>query len=267
VRAVLFALALTSSCVGTTGSGIVSFPAYASGPADAMVPLTFTTAGGFQVALTTATMHIGAVYVTDSAPNPSSQNTSCIEPGRYIAEVAGPVDVNLLSAAPQPFSVMGTGTVDVAQTAEIWLTGGDINAQNDSTEVVTVAGTATRGSTVIPFSAKVTIGDNRLKRVSDVSQPGLNPICKRRIVQVSPLNTSVADRSALYVRVDPRGWFNSVDFTTLELAPTEPPSFEIPDDDFDTGSGADAGRNFFTGILTGVLPSGVSAYSFQFEKM
>lgn len=259
-------VAASAACLGTTGGGLVTFNAYASGPADSTSPLVFETPQGFHVELRTVTMHIGAVYLTTTPENQSSLNTSCIEPGQYVGEVPGGVDVNLLSAAPQPFSVQGDGSVDVARTGEIWLTGGDINAATDATKVVILQGTAARGGASWPFDATVTISANRTKPAGDPSQPGLNPICKRRIVQVSPIVTPVAAGSSLYVRIDPRGWFNSVDLSTLDIVSASPPLYEIPDTDTSGTPGEAAGRNFFTGILTGVLPSGQSAYSFTFQS-
>jgi hypothetical protein len=253
------------ACAGSTGSGLVSFPAYAAGPPDATSPLAFDTSGGYHVSLTTATMHIGAVYLTTSAFGASSASTSCIEPGRYVAEVAGGVDVNLLSPDGQPFSVTGTGTVDQALTGELWLTGGDVTSETDTTPIVTLAGTATRGTESYPFEATVTISSNRTKPVTDPSQPGLNPLCKRRIVQVAPISVDVVAHESLYVRVDPRGWFNSIDFSKLDVESTDPPLYQIPDSDSSPTAGAVAGRNLLTGILTGVLPSGASTYSFDFE--
>jgi hypothetical protein len=255
-------LACGVSCVGTTGGGLITFDAYGAGPADAASPLVFDTETGFHVELTTATLHIGAVYLTATAGNPGSQNTSCIEPGQYLAEVTGAADVNLLSPTPQPFAVQGDASIDVARTGEIWLTGGDINAPADPTKIVTLAGTASRGGQSWPFEATVTIGDNRSKPIDDPAQPGLNPICKRRIVQVSPIDTRIKGGASLVVRVDPRAWFNLADFSQLDVVQTTPTTlYQFPDSDDDAKTGA----ALFTGILTGVLPSGQSAYSFSFQ--
>jgi hypothetical protein len=261
------AAALTASCLGTTGSALVTFPAYASGPADAAAPLVFDSGRGFHVTLTAVTMHIGAAYVTASVLNQSSQSSSCIEPGRYIAQVPGSADVDLLSPAPQPFLALGSGTSDPSETAEVWLTGGDVNADEDATPVVTIAGTARRGADSYPFEARVTIGGNRKKPVSDPAQPGLNPICKRRIIEVSPVRVRLAPGGALRLRVDPRGWFNSVDFSALDLESSAPLLYSFPDSDSSGTTGEAAGRSLFTGILTGVLPSGESAYSFTYGAL
>ncbi|MDP9035006.1 MAG: hypothetical protein M3O50_09370 [Myxococcota bacterium] len=254
----------SASCVGTTGGGLVKLTAYASGPPDATSPLAFDTRTGFHVSLRTASMHIGAVYLTTTPQNVGSGSTSCIEPGQYIAEVPGGADVDLLSSVAKPFAVQGDGSVGLARTGEVWLTGGNVNAVDDSTKVVVLQGTATRGGNAWPFRAQVTIGSNRSRPVTDPAQPGLNPICKRRIVQVSPIATSIVAGASLYVRVDPRGWFNSVDFSQLDLVQSTPSRlYEIPDSDSSGTAGATAGRNLLTGILTSALPSGASAFSFD----
>jgi hypothetical protein len=283
----LSALVLTLSCVGvgTTGDHLVRFTPYASGPPDATTPLVVERApGGFRVSLTSASMRIGAVYLVEGSYNPGSQSTSCVEPGIYCAQVPGGVQVNLLDPRPQEFSVYGNGTADLGQIGEIWLTGGtptspDINAQTDITPIVSMTGVATRGTESLSFKATVTISTNPQVPVNDPPVPGLNPICKQRIVQFSPLHVQLFQGGAMHVRVDPRGWFNEVDFSPPTCG-TDGPSgggacpglqcvrartdgvcdlYEIPD----TNESA-IGQALFTGIHTGVLPSGASAYSIDY---
>ena len=283
----LSALALTSSCVGvgTTGDQLVRFTPYASGPPDATTPLVVEHApGGFRVSLTTVSMRIGAVYLIEGSYNPGSQSTSCVEPGIYCAQVPGGVQVNLLDPSPQEFSVYGNATADLGQIGEIWLTGGtttspDINAQTDITPIVTMTGVATRGAESFSFQATVTISTNRQVPVNDPALPGLNPICKQRIVQFSPLHVQLFPGGAMHVRVDPRAWFNEVDFSAPTCGTDGPPGggacnglqlvekahgsspalYEIPD----TNESA-IGQALFTGIHTGILPSGASAYSIDY---
>ena len=65
--------------------------------------------------------------------------------------------------------------------------------------------------------AVVTINDNRLPPVTDPAQPGLDPICKERIVQIAT-GLTFQQGGALYVTVDPRDWFDlGVDFSQLPL--------------------------------------------------
>jgi hypothetical protein len=285
----LAALALTWSCasVETTGDSLVRFTPYASGPTDATNPLVVENAmNGFQVSLTSVSMRIGAVYLIEGAYNPGSQNTSCIEPGIYCGQVPGGVQVNLLDPEPQEFSVYGNGTADLGQIGEIWLTGGttmspDINAETDTTPIVTMTGVATNGTESYAFQSTVTIGTNRQVPVTNPALPGLNPICKQRILQFSPIHVQLFQGGAMYVRVDPRGWFDEVDFSTptcgtagpanggvcdgLQLVTPagggKPALYEIPD----TNASA-IGQALFTGIQTGVLPSGASAYSIAFTR-
>jgi hypothetical protein len=285
----LAVLALSSSCVsvGTTGDSLVRFAPYASGPPDATKPLPdFTTPNGFHLKLTSVSLRIGAVYVIEGAYNPGSQNTSCIEPGIYAAQVPGGVQVDLLDPTPQEFSVFGNGTADLGQIGEIWLTGGtptspDINAEMDPTPILSLAGIASSATKAYSFQATVTVSTNRTLPVNDQALPGLNPICKERILQFSPIHVQLFQGGAMYVRADPRGWFNEVDFS-LPTCGIDGPSgggacdglqcitenskgecqlYEIPD----TNASA-IGQALFTGIQTGVLPSGHSSYSIEFSK-
>src|ERR1019366_392978 len=93
-----------AACVGTTGGQLVTFPAAAAGPADAIAgePLRFTTDRGWTVVLSTATLHVGALYLDQSMPVSGSQGTNCVLPGTYVGQVTAGLDVNLLSPAPQP---------------------------------------------------------------------------------------------------------------------------------------------------------------------
>ena len=258
-------LTTTSSCIGTTGGGLVSFPAYASGPQGINRSESFHLGSGFDVALATAKMHIGAIYVNTAPPSTGSQNSSCVNPGQYVAEVASAVDVDLLSDAPQPFSASGDGTADVAESAELWLTGGDINSSADSTVIVSLQGIATRNGNSYPFRATVTISNNRAIPVSNPALPGQNPICRQRIVSGIPVNLRVFEGGTLRLRIDPRGWFNNVDFSKLDPDTQNPSGFLIPDSNSSGTAGEVAGRGLFTGIRTGVLPSGASVYSITFE--
>jgi hypothetical protein len=261
------------ACNGTTGDALVTFPAYAAGAADAALPFTVN---GFSVRLTSAKMRIGAVYVDEAPLSSGAEGPTCIDPGVYSAQVPGGVEVDLLSTAPQEFSVFGNGTADPGLSWEIWLTDGDINEANTA-HVVDLEGIATRLADGMPFSfgAIVTINANRQIPVSDPSQPGLNPICKQRIIQVGGIELTPFQGGALYVTVDPRKWFRlNLDFSTLpsvssascQSVDADPSygdaQFCIPDTNFATGLGASQGQVFFSGILTG----GQSAYSVSFVK-
>ncbi len=206
--------AATASCNGTTGDAIVTFSAYASGAAAASQPFMI---GGYRVQLTKAKMLLGAVYVDQAPLATGAEGPGCIDPGVYAAQVPGGVEADLLSNAPQEFSVFGSGTADVGLSWEIWLTDGDINGPNQA-QSVDLQGVATRLSdgAAFSFGAIVTINENRLVPASDPSQPGLNPICKQRIIQIGGIGLDFFQGGALEVTVDPRAWFDQEpDFSTL----------------------------------------------------
>ncbi len=232
-RALAITMLTSSACLGTTGSSIVSFPVEAAGPPDAVdgQPLTFDTGRGWHVVLSKATLHIGAVYLDESVPVSGAQDTSCILEGIYAGQETSGLDVDVLSPAPQPFPAPGNGTSDRAVAGEVWLTGGDVNASDDATTIVDVAGTASQSGASYPFTASVTIGTNRVVASTNPAMPGANPICKQRIVAPVPVDVVPASSGALLVRVDPRGWFADVDFSQMEETTDSPPTYVIPDDD------------------------------------
>jgi hypothetical protein len=198
---------VTISCNGTTGDTLLTFSAYASGVPDAAKPFQ---AGDFTIQLSAAKMLLGALYFDESPPGTGFDGPVCIASGVYAAQVPGPVTVDLLSSSPQEFSVYGNGTADTALSWDVWLTDGDVNEVNFA-PIVQLEGTATDANgTVVSFGAVVTINaSNRLSGSSDPAQPGLNPLCKQRIVQI-PTNTTFSPGGTLYVTVDPRVWFQDL---------------------------------------------------------
>jgi len=173
-----------AACVGTTGGQLVTFPAAAAGPADAIAgePLRFTTDRGWTVVLSTATLHVGALYLDQSMPVSGSQGTNCVLPGTYVGQVTAGLDVNLLSPAPQPFPGQGSGTTEPpALVGQVWLTGGDVDlaaAPSPPTTILAIAGTASRGDIVMPFEGKLTIGTNR--QASGGAAAGAEPLRAER---------------------------------------------------------------------------------------
>lgn len=221
-----------TACVGTTGSDLVTFEAAAAGPEDAVAgqPFVFTSGRGYEVTLTRAKLHVGAVYLNRARPVSGAQATSCVLPGIYVAEVTEGLDVDTLSPAPQPFPMKGEGTADHAIVGEVWLTNGDVNALEDQGVILDVAGTATRGGDTFPFEGKLTIGANRVPPVADPSLPSAHPICKERIV--SPIDVSLTPKNggSLLLRIDPRGWFTDVDFAKLASDSNAPPLYAFDDE-------------------------------------
>ncbi len=233
---------LGGACVGKSGGDTVVFPVAASGPADAIAgqPLSFST-GGFDIVLTRATLHIGAVYLDQSQPVSGGQATACYLTGTYVAEETSSLNVDLLNPAAQRFPAAALGITDpLALVGQVWLTGGDINAASDATPILVIAGTATKSGTAFPFAGTITIGANRQAATSAGS-----PICKARIVTPIPAPLTLRDSGGLLLRVDPRRFFDFVDFSTLPLDPESPQSGArvFPDE-----AGLVAAQNLFANL-------------------
>jgi hypothetical protein len=209
---------LATACVGTTGGDLFEFDAEARGPEGVAPagPYEFVTGRGYQVSLEEARIHIGAVYLNRSRPSSVSSDTTCQLPGIYVAEVPGGADVDLLAGAPAAFSVKGFANVDRAVTAEVWLMGGDVNAESDGTVILHVKGEAARDGETHPFEGDLTIGANRLPEVPDPVQPGSKPICKQRVVSPIEVDLVASEGARLVVGIDPAGMFANVDFAELD---------------------------------------------------
>lgn len=213
------------ACGGTTGSGLVTFVARAGGRADVKGSLAFETGSGFHVTLSSAIFHLGAVYLNASVPSSGGPEEPCVLPGVYVGEAFGGcqggrcgVDLDLLSPDLVTFSLPGEGTANPVAEAEVWLTGGDINAAEDPTPILKAAGTAAKGGQQWPFTAAVTIGSNRKPAVVNPALPGANPVCRQRIVSPIPVGFNLSDGGVLDLRVDAAGMWNSVDFSTLSAS-------------------------------------------------
>jgi hypothetical protein len=243
------------SCLGSTGGELVEFDAFAAGPEGLVAgePYVFENQRGYVVTLTKATLHVGAVYLNHSTPTSVAQDTSCYLPGIYVAEVPGGLDVDVLDPEPQAFPVRGAGTSERATTAEIWLTGGPIDAEADPTVIARVEGVASKDGEELPFEGTITISDNRVDEPNDPALPGANPICKQRIVTPIAVDITPVDGGSLFVRVDPADWFQNVEFDLLEAEPSG--SFVFRDDSEDQPS-----RNFYSGVR-----ANAGVYTLAFE--
>jgi hypothetical protein len=273
----LFLLA-AASCNGTTGDELITFPAYAAGARGAGEPFSVN---GFTVQLTFAQMYIGAVYIDEAPLATGAESAICTNPGVYAAQVPGGVEVNLLSTTPQPFEVQGNGTADLGLSWELWLTDGDVNNPENSGATIPnsidLQGTATRQSDGAAFTFAATVNINQSNRgvpESDPSQPGMNPICKQRIVEEGGIDLQLFAGGALAVTVDPRGWFAlPIDFSSLPSVASDNCEIDynsivgnaeycIPDTNFATGLGAEQGQNLYTGVLT----AGQAAYQLGYSE-
>ncbi|MEW6435337.1 MAG: hypothetical protein AB1730_27905 [Myxococcota bacterium] len=253
-RALPFLAALAAlGCIQTTGGRIVAFEARASGDSSVVTggPLAFTTPAGFDVTLTRAQLFVGALYFSQQNPQNYTLETSCVQPGVYTGEVRGAVRVDALSASPVPFPVAGNGTTAPTRAAELWLTGGDVEADVDKTVVLEVAGTATRGADSYPFEGRVTISQNRVVPPRNPALPGSNPLCQQRIIAPIPFDAELAEGATVSLYVDPRAWFASVDFSTLTKVSDAPPSYRFEDS---STSSAQADKALFNGLRSAVGP-------------
>jgi len=219
------ALPLALSACGSTGSALVTFHAAAAGPADAVAgqPLVLpSNAYGYQVAITRARLHVGALYLNRSVPISGSQAQPCILPGVYDGQVTASLDLDALSPAPQPFPALGEGTAEEALTGQVWLFGTDVTATADPTVLVDVGGTASRGGTSYPFTGRLTVSTNRQAPVTNPALPGASPLCKLRIVTPIRVDFTLAQGGTLLLRVDPRSWFQNIDFAQVPPDPVDP---------------------------------------------
>jgi len=219
-RALFFAVAwaTASGCVAKTGGQTVDFQVAAAGPVDAVAgqPLAFNSAG-WDVVLTQAKLHVGAVYLDESRPISGGQATGCYLTGTFVAQGTSGLDADLLDPRLQLFPAKAHGiTEPAALIGQVWLTGGDINTTVDPTPILVVAGTATQtgaaGVASVPFTGTVTISANHQAASSGAA--GGNPICKARIV--TPIDAvPIATTGGLLLRIDPRRYFSGVDFSQL----------------------------------------------------
>lgn len=223
--------ALTAACSGTTGSGRVTFNAYAAGPESIAIKGTyaFDNRQGFHVALTRAHLQVGGLFLSRVRPISTVRETACVTPGSYVAQVTNGLLVDLLDPAPQLFPGVGEGVIDHGLTGEVWLTGVRIDEDNDPTVIFDVAGIATKGADAFPFEGALTISQNRIVAPQDAALPGANPLCQQRIVTPIDADVVPADGGSLTVRIDPAGIFQSVDFSQLVPGTGDAPLYRFLD--------------------------------------
>ena len=224
----IFAVIL-AACTNTTGGDRFDFPLGIAGPVDFAAGQPFATDFADEVTLTKATVHVGGVYLNRSQPLSGAQAQACVMQGIYDAEMTDGADIDALSPTPQWRTARATS--GQAVTAEVWLNGGDVNALDDPTVVVDLAGTASQEGQAYPFVAQIHIGKNRLVPPSDPAQPGMNPPCKLRIVSPIAVDFNLAAGGKLLVRVDPRKWLRNIDFHQLPPPQGSSELYRIADDD------------------------------------
>jgi hypothetical protein len=245
---------LAFACNDSTGGGLVTFPAYVTGPEldNPGRPYAFDSTAGYHIELERAQLRVGALYLNRARPSLGAAESPCVQSGIYVAEVTSAAVLDVLSVQRVRFATSGTGTADRALSGEVWLTGDRVDAERDSTRILDVSGTAQRGAARFGFYGAITISDNRKTTAADPALPGANPLCKQRIVTPIPVDITPANHGALLLRVDPRPWFAQVDFASLPGAVGNGESLEIPDDNENIASLA-----LFQGLRT------LGAYAFE----
>lgn len=231
-RALVVLALVASGCIQTTGGNLVSFEAQAFGDPAVVSggPLEFTTPRGYEVRLTRAQLTVGALYLNNQNPKNYTTEQACIQEGIYTGEVRGGLTVDALNPVPANFPVAGNGTDFPTRAAELWLTGGDLLASEDKTVLLDVAGVAQRGAEVFPFEGQLTIGRNRVVPPRNPALPGSNPLCRQRIVSPIAFDATLAEGRTVALIIDPRAWFQSVEFAELTSVSDQPLLYRFVDD-------------------------------------
>jgi hypothetical protein len=226
---VLAMLVAGLSCNGTTGYDLVQFYAAGSGFSDSVKgqPYIFDTEAGVHVTLTRASLHVGALYLTQSVPQPGGGPQPCALPqtyeGAFVGEVRGDADIDLLDPTAQQFQVLGDGTTIPAATGQVWLThdesisDGNLNGP-DSAPILTLQGSFEDAVGTHTFSAGITIDTTRISGSQNSGLPGEVQICQQRIVSGIPVQVTLSQGGTLVVQVTAPALFNGVPFTDLPTA-------------------------------------------------
>jgi hypothetical protein len=212
----LLCLALMSC--GTTGGKLIQIGFRAGGLSRAPAgPLTFTTPQGWTVTLQTARIALGPFYFNVSPPV-----TDTFRGGLVIIEATEQVIVDPLDPTLKDVAGGADGQTENAVACEIGLFPPDATASAGNRQLLGgpncaspqcnvfayVAGTATKGATTVPFAGNIAVNP------SQVSQQSPLPYLQR--VNGATVNLSfTAQTQVVELRVDPRGWFNTADFSAL----------------------------------------------------
>jgi hypothetical protein len=222
-------LAAALSCTGTTGYDLVQFYAAGSGFSDAVKgqPYTFATGAGVRVTLTQASLHVGALYLTQSVPQAGGGPQPCAlaqtYEGAFVGEVRGDGDIDLLDPSVQQIQVIGDGSTIPAATGQVWLTHDDSITQGnlngpDDVPILTIQGSFEDGAGTHTFSAGITIDVTRISGTPNSGLPGEIQICQQRIVSGIPVDLTLAQGGTLVLRVEAASLFAGVPFTDLPAA-------------------------------------------------
>jgi hypothetical protein len=212
-RLAILCLALSSlafSSCGTTGGQLIQIGFRAGGVSRPAGPFTFTTAQGWKVTLETARVALGPFYFNNSPPL-----TDNFRSGVVIIQATEQVIVNPLDPTLRDVAGGADGETGASLVCEVEL------FQPDQTQTAAdrallgtgigyVAGTATdrTGATTVPFAGNIAISSNLVTQETPL-------VALQRVNgATAPLNFT-AQTQAVELRVDPRPWFDSLDFSAL----------------------------------------------------
>jgi hypothetical protein len=228
VSLALLAFLVFSSC-GTTGGKLIRIGFRAGGMSRAAGgPLTFTTpivqggGGGWTVTLQTARIALGPFYFNVSPPP-----TDSFRGGVVIIEATEQVVLDPLDPALRDVAGGADGETGDSLVCEIGLLPPDAYASASDRQLLSngipgcntfpapgtcpfgyVAGTATKGTTTVPFAGPIAISPNLVNQ--------LNPLVALQRVNGATASLRFTEQTqAVEMRVDPTHWFDSVNFSAL----------------------------------------------------
>jgi len=193
------------ACGGTTGGDVITLPFSVGG---VQGPLTFQNPQGWTVELETAQIWLGPFYFNAFPPV-----TDQFRSGVVIVEATEQVSVNALDPSLQQIPGGADGETGQAVAVEIDLFPPGETPENSSgcpllaQQIGTVAGTATKGATTIPFNGPIVIPDTASVQV---------PCLELLAIQGASVDlTFTSGTQTLVLTVDPTHWFDLVDFSQL----------------------------------------------------
>jgi hypothetical protein len=192
-------LGLCAASCGSTGGKLITIGFRAGGVLRAASgPLTFSTTTGWTVTLQTARIGLGPFYFNVEPPP-----TAAFRGGTVIIEATEQVIVDPLS--PVLKNVVGGADGETGDSLVVEI---DLFPPPSSTVIGSVAGTATKGSTTVPFAGPIAINPNLVT-------PQKPLVALERVNGASAALSFTADTQEVDLRVDPSHWFDSADFSAL----------------------------------------------------
>jgi hypothetical protein len=196
---------------GSTGGHLISVPLQAGGLArDSTVPLTFTTSSGWTVTLTNAHLSVGPIYLNASPPSTFDQRS-----GVVLIQMTEQIDVDALDPTLHDVAGGADGETGHTVAAEVDLLppGSDNGANPNGGNIGSTSGTAVsaNGLSTVSFSGPIAIDTSLTSRL-DLAR------LQRVLGASADLDFQTAPQM-LELRVDPKLWFDSIDFATLPPAP------------------------------------------------